>query len=129
MAQLNLLVGDVPGNVQKILQAANHSRDKLHAQLAVYPELALTGYPPEDLLFHSALRREVEQGVERLMREVRGIDMLVGYPLYDGGRIYNVTSVISGGALRTTYRKRELPNYSVFDEKRYFTPGEAPALV
>ncbi|HKV97322.1 MAG TPA: NAD+ synthase [Gammaproteobacteria bacterium] len=129
MAQLNLLVGDVPGNLQKVMQAANRSRDEMHAQLVVYPELTLTGYPPEDLLFHSALRREVEQGVERLLREVRGIDMLVGYPLYEGGRIYNVTSVIAGGVLRATYRKRELPNYSVFDEKRYFTPGEAPALV
>ena len=129
MAQLNLLVGDVPGNLRKVVDAAARGRDELHAQLVVYPELTLTGYPPEDLLFHSALRREVEQGVERLVREIDGIDILVGYPLYADGRIYNVASVIGGGRLRATYRKRELPNYSVFDEKRYFTPGDAPALV
>src|SRR5574340_265778 len=129
MAQLNLLVGDVPGNVQKVIRAANRSRDDLRAQLVVFPELTLTGYPPEDLLFHSALRRDVERGVERLIREVRGIDILAGYPLYEDGRIYNAAGIIGGGALRASYRKRELPNYSVFDEKRYFTPGEAPTLV
>src|SRR5574337_1670716 len=129
MAQLNLLVGDVPGNVQKVIRAANRSRDDLRAQLVVFPELTLTGYPPEDLLFHSALRREVEQGVERLIREIRDIDVLVGYPAYEDGRIYNTASIIGGGARRAAYRKRELPNYSVFDEKRYFAPGEAPALM
>ena len=66
MAQLNLLVGDVPGNVGQIIGAAVRSRDELHAQLVVFPELALTSYPPEDLLFHSGLRREVEAGVQRL---------------------------------------------------------------
>jgi NAD+ synthase (glutamine-hydrolysing) len=128
MAQLNLLVGDVPGNVQQIVDAAVCSRDEFHAQLAVFPELTLTGYPPEDLLFHSALRHEVEQGIEHLIREVRGIDVLVGYPLYEDGRIYNVASVIGDGALRASYRKRELPNYSVFDEKRYFTPGDVSTI-
>ena len=129
MAQLNLLVGDVPGNVQLIIDASTRSRDELHAQLVVFPELSLTGYPPEDLLFHSALRREVEQGIERLLHEVRGIDILVGYPLYEGDNIYNVAAVIGDGKLGAVYRKRELPNYSVFDEKRYFTPGDAPAVV
>ena len=129
MAQLNLLVGDVPGNLRKVVDAAIRGRDEFHAQLVVYPELTLTGYPPEDLLFHSALRREVERGVEHLIREINGIDILVGYPAYEDGRIYNTASIIGGGALRAVYRKRELPNYSVFDEKRYFTPGETPALM
>ncbi|MGH8308032.1 MAG: NAD+ synthase, partial [Gammaproteobacteria bacterium] len=129
MAQLNLLVGDVPGNVEQVIAAAARSRDEFHAQLVVFPELTLTGYPPEDLLFHSGLRREVEEGVQRLIHEIRGIDVLVGYPLYEEGMIYNAASVIGGGALRATYRKQELPNYSVFDEKRYFTPGNVAALV
>ncbi len=129
MAQLNLLVGDVPGNVEQVIAAALRSRDEFHAQLVVFPELTLTGYPPEDLLFHSGLRREVEEGVQRLIHEIRGIDVLVGYPLYEEGMIYNAASVIGGGALRATYRKQELPNYSVFDEKRYFTPGNVAALV
>jgi len=67
--------------------------------------------------------------VEHLIREINGIDILVGYPAYEDGRIYNTASIIGGGALRAVYRKRELPNYSVFDEKRYFTPGETPALM
>ncbi|MGH8281247.1 MAG: NAD+ synthase [Gammaproteobacteria bacterium] len=129
MAQLNLLVGDVPGNVEQVIAAAARSRDEFHAQLVVFPELTLTGYPPEDLLFHSGLRREVEEGVQHLMHEINGIDVLVGYPLYEEGMIYNAASVIGGGVLRATYRKQELPNYSVFDEKRYFTPGNVAALV
>jgi len=129
MAQLNLLVGDVPGNVQQVVDAAARSRDEFRAQLVVFPELTLTGYPPEDLLFHSALRREVEQGIARLIKEIHGIDVLMGYPLYADDRIYNVASVVGGGSVHATYRKRELPNYSVFDEKRYFTPGDAPIVV
>ena len=129
MAQLNLLVGDVPGNVGQIMAAAVRSRDELHAQLVVFPELTLTSYPPEDLLFHSGLRREVEAGVQRLVDELHGISVLVGYPLYEDGRIYNVVSVIGDGKLNATYRKQELPNYSVFDEKRYFTPGDDATLI
>ena len=129
MAQLNLLVGDVAGNVRKILEAAERSRDELKAQLVVYPELTLTGYPPEDLLFHSTLRRQVEEGVACLVREITGVEAVVGYPLYEGGRIYNVAAVIGGGKLRAIYRKHELPNYSVFDEKRYFTPGDEAMLI
>ena len=123
MAQLDLLVGDVAGNLEQVIAAAHRSRDELHAQLVVYPELTLSSYPPEDLLLHSGLRREVEAGVQRLVDEIHGITLLVGYPLYADGRIYNVASVIGDGKLSATYRKSELPNYSVFDEKRYFTPG------
>lgn len=128
MAQLNLLVGDVPGNVEQVLAAIDRARDEFAGQLVVFPELTLTGYPPEDLLFHSALQHEVEEGVQRIQEAARGITVLVGYPLYQGGRIYNVTGVFSEGELKTLYRKQELPNYSVFDEKRYFAPGEGAAL-
>ncbi|MGH8398977.1 MAG: NAD+ synthase, partial [Gammaproteobacteria bacterium] len=117
------------GNVEQVLAAAQHSRDEFHAQLVVFPELTLTGYPPEDLLFHSGLRRDVEEAVRRIVHEIHGIDVLVGYPLYEEDKIYNVASVIGGGALRATYRKQELPNYSVFDEKRYFTPGNIADVV
>jgi NAD+ synthase (glutamine-hydrolysing) len=128
MAQLNLLVGDVPGNVEQVLTAATRARDEFHARLVVFPELTLTGYPPEDLLHHSALRHEVEQGVRRIRDEVRGIHVLIGYPLYEDHRIYNVGGVFGDGELKVLYRKHELPNYSVFDEKRYFTPGDGAAL-
>ena len=129
MAQLNLLVGDVPGNTQKILDAAAESRDRLKAQLVVFPELALSGYTPEDLLFRADFRRQVEAGVAALSAGIRGIHAVVGYPLYEDGRIYNVGAVVGDGKVQAVYRKSELPNYSVFDEKRYFSPGEGVTLM
>jgi NAD+ synthase (glutamine-hydrolysing) len=129
MAQLNLLVGDVAGNVQKLLAAAAESRDRLKAQIVVFPELAVTGYPAEDLLFNPDFRVQVEAAVGHLSREIRGIHALVGYPLYEDGRIYNVAAMLGDGRVQAVYRKSELPNYEVFDEKRYFTPGGQPALI
>ncbi|HEY4127801.1 MAG TPA: NAD+ synthase [Gammaproteobacteria bacterium] len=129
MAQLNLLVGDVAGNTQKLLDAAAESRDRLKAQIVVFPELAVTGYPAEDLLFNPDFRVQVQAAVARLTREIRGIRALVGYPLYEDGRIYNAAAMFGDGKLEAVYRKSELPNYEVFDEKRYFTPGGKPALI
>ena len=129
MAQLDLLVGDVAGNVDKLIAAADESRDRLKAQLVVFPELAVTGYPPEDLLFDPDFRHQVGAGVARLAAGIRGIDVVVGYPLYEDGGIRNVAAVIGAGEVKAVYRKSELPNYQVFDEQRYFAPGEAPALI
>ena len=129
MAQLNLLVGDVAGNVRKILSATEESRDRLKGQLVVFPELAVSGYTPEDLLFRADFRQAVEKGVAELCAGIRGINAVVGYPLYEGGRLYNVGAVIGDGRVHALYRKSELPNYSVFDEKRYFTPSEDVTLV
>ena len=129
MAQLNLLVGDVPGNVQKALAAVAESRDRLKAQLVVFPELTIGGYTPEDLLFHAEFRRRVEAGVAELAAGVQGIHAVVGYPLYEEGHLYNVGAVMGEGRVLTVYRKSELPNYGVFDEDRYFTPGREPALI
>ena len=129
MAQLNLLVGDVAGNVRKILHAAEESRERHKAQLVVFPELAVSGYTPEDLLFRADFRRAVEAGVAELVNGIRGIHAVVGYPLYADGRIYNVGAVIGAGKVEAIYRKSELPNYSVFDEPRYFTPGDGVTLM
>jgi NAD+ synthase (glutamine-hydrolysing) len=134
MAQLDLPVGDVAGNVDKLLAAAAESRDRLKAQLVVFPELAVTGYPPEDLLFNPDFRRQVEAGVARLTAGIQGIHALVGYPLYadalhPDGRIYNVGAMLGEGKIKAIYRKSELPNYEVFDEKRYFAAGDATAVV
>lgn len=129
MAQLNLLVGDVPGNTRKILDATAESRDRLKAQLVVFPELALSGYTPEDLLFRADFRRRVEAGIAELCAGIRGIHAVVGYPLYEDDHIYNVGAVIGEGRVQAVYRKSELPNYSVFDEKRYFTAGEGVTLM
>ena len=123
MAQLNLVVGDVEGNTSRIIAAANQARDQSGADVVMLPELAVSGYPPEDLLFHSGMRAQVARSIARLQTEVRGITLIAGYPEYEGRRIFNSAIVIRDGAVLANHRKASLPNYRVFDEKRYFTPG------
>jgi len=123
MAQLNLLVGDIPGNTQKIIDTAARARDELNADLVMFPELALSGYPPEDLLLRPSLELRVNAALERLRTEVKGITLVVGYPQYRGGALYNLAGVIRDGELLIEYAKQCLPNYQVFDEKRYFVAG------
>ena len=89
LAQLNLVVGDVDGNTTRIIAAANDARDRSQADVVLLPELAVSGYPPEDLLFHSGMRTQVTRSIERLQREVRGVTLIAGYPEYDGARIFN----------------------------------------
>ena len=128
IAQINLLVGDVPGNVERVIRAAAEAR-RVHADAAIFPELTLTGYPPEDLLLRHHLYDQVQAGLDRLGREVRGIDLIVGYPRRIDGRVFNAVSVVRDGVLAATYHKHLLPNYSVFDEKRYFEAGSEPCVV
>jgi NAD+ synthase (glutamine-hydrolysing) len=129
MAQLNLVVGDVEGNTSRIIAAASEARDAHHADVIMVPELAVSGYPPEDLLFHSGMRAQVARSIGRLKAEVRGITLIAGYPEYDGARIFNSALVIRDSAVLANHRKACLPNYRVFDEKRYFTPGTEPTVV
>src|SRR6202453_3641649 len=129
LAQLNLLVGDVEGNTSRIIAAANQARDESQADVVMLPELAVSGYPPEDLLFHSGMRAQVARSIGRLKAEVRGITLIAGYPEYDGDRIFNSALVVRDGAVLANHRKACLPNYRVFDEKRYFTPGTEPTVV
>jgi NAD+ synthase (glutamine-hydrolysing) len=124
LAQLNLRVGDVAGNATRIAGAIRQARDEESADLVVFQELALSGYPPEDLVFHSGMRTLVDAALEQLRSESNGIAALVGYPEYRDGLIYNSAAWLEGGKLRGIYRKRCLPNYGVFDEQRYFTPGD-----
>jgi NAD+ synthase (glutamine-hydrolysing) len=129
MAQLNLVVGDVDGNTSRIVAAANEARDRFRADVVMLPELAVSGYPPEDLLFHSGMRLQVANSLERLKQEVRGITLIAGYPEYADTRIFNSAIVIRDGVVLANHRKACLPNYRVFDEKRYFTPGTHPTIV
>jgi NAD+ synthase (glutamine-hydrolysing) len=128
MAQINLLVGDVEGNTSRIIAAAHEARGQ-GAEVVMVPELAVSGYPPEDLLFHSGMRAQVARSIGRLKAEVRGITLIAGYPEYDGDRIFNSALVVRDGAVLANHRKACLPNYRVFDEKRYFTPGTEPTVV
>jgi NAD+ synthase (glutamine-hydrolysing) len=129
LAQLNLVVGDVDGNTSRIIAAADEARDRLRADVVLLPELAVSGYPPEDLLFHSGLRTQVARSLDQLRRDVRGITLIAGYPEYDGAKIFNSAIVIRDGEVLANHRKACLPNYRVFDEKRYFTPGTEPTVV
>jgi NAD+ synthase (glutamine-hydrolysing) len=129
LAQLDLLVGDVHGNADRVISTARHARADLKADLVLFPELALSGYPPEDLLFHRGFRRQIEAGLAKVREEVQDISVMFGYPEYAGSAIYNSAALISGGLLAGIHRKAELPNYKVFDEKRYFEPGTQPSVV
>jgi NAD+ synthase (glutamine-hydrolysing) len=129
LAQLDFKVGAVADNAQRVIDTAALARDQHHADVVVFPELTLSGYPPEDLLFHAGLRRQVAAGLTRVTHEVIGIDAIVGYPEYAGNAIYNSAAFVRSGIILANHRKRELPNYKVFDEKRYFKPGHASTIV
>ena len=129
MAQLNMLVGDIEGNAKKIIAAAQQARDALKADVIVFPELALTGYPPEDLLLRPGLHTRVLAALQTVNLKVRGIDVVLGYPRSALGGLYNAASLLRDGRVVATYHKQHLPNHSVFDEKRYFAAGSEPCVV
>ncbi|HLF23011.1 MAG TPA: nitrilase-related carbon-nitrogen hydrolase, partial [Burkholderiales bacterium] len=128
-AQINLLVGDVAGNVRKMTEVVARARDDLKADLVVFPELAVTGYPPEDLLLRADLIARAEHGLSELARAAKGIDVVVGYPHRRDGALYNAAAGLRDGSVRAIYHKHHLPNYGVFDEKRYFTPAAEPCVL
>ncbi|HET7755635.1 MAG TPA: NAD+ synthase [Steroidobacteraceae bacterium] len=129
LAQLDLLVGDVQGNATRVIQASRDARVNLGADLVLFPELALSGYPPEDLLFHRGFRRQIEAGLAQVRDEVRDVAVVVGFPEYTRAGIYNAAAMVAGGEVLAIHRKAELPNYRVFDEKRYFRAGTQPTVV
>lgn len=129
LAQLNLFVGDVSGNLKKIIQSATRARDELMADLIVFPELCITSYPPEDLLFRDAFLETVARALDILKNTVKDIYILVGYPEKTPAGLRNVCSLIYNGEIITTYAKQKLPNYGVFDEVRYFIPGDAAKVI
>ncbi len=128
LAQLNLVVGDIAGNVVRVAEAAADARDRLGADVIVFPELTITGYPPEDLLLRDDFLRAAEQGVAAVRERVGGITCLVGHPERRQGLLYNAASAIRDGKVLASYYKSALPNYGVFDEKRYFNAGELPIV-
>ncbi len=127
IAQINCLVGDLPGNASKILDYANRARSA-GAQIMVTPELALTGYPPEDLLLRDGFYDACDQALYGLAHEIQGITVVAGHPRQSGRGRYNAASVLRDGKIIATYHKQKLPNHSVFDEVRYFVPGNDPCV-
>lgn len=127
IAQLNAMVGDMHGNADKIIAYAEQAAQQ-GATLLITPELALCGYPPEDLLYREDFMQANQRALKRIAKAVPNISLLVGHPHQAHGRLYNAASLIQGGKIQHTYHKQVLPNYSVFDEERYFKPGNS-ALV
>ncbi|MGG6461876.1 NAD+ synthase [Solilutibacter silvestris] len=120
LAQFDFPVGDVAGNAQRITRMIAEARDLHRADVVMFPELAISGYPPEDLLYRPSFLRDCELALESVAQSVEGIVAVVGWPQSAGAVVYNAASVLRDGRVERTYRKRELPNYAVFDERRYF---------
>ena len=129
LAQDDFLVGHITGNRDRIIARIAQARDELGADLLVFPELALTGYPPEDLLLRPGFMRRSDQALAEVAAMVHGIDVIVGHPRAEGDKRFNAVSWLRDGRIIGTYDKWDLPNYAVFDERRYFVPGTDPLVV
>lgn len=128
LAQVNFFVGDVDGNADKMIYYACQAHLE-KAQLIVFSELALSGYPPEDLLFRQSFHQKVKTAMQRLVAASADIDIILGAPWLDNNEIHNALFYLSEGKILGYYAKQCLPNYGIFDEKRYFTPGTKPCVV
>jgi len=125
MCQLNPIVGDLDGNVARVLEALERA-ERAEADVAVFTELVITGYPPEDLLLKPRFVADNRAALDRVAAATGRCAAVVGFVDAEGA-LYNAAAVCAGGVVQGIYRKRLLPNYTVFDEKRYFVPGEGPA--
>ena len=130
MAQMNTLVGDFEGNTQKVIDAITLAEQTHDAPVVVCPELTLSGYPPEDLLLRPSIAQRVSQSLNTLHAAMTGgAYLVIGYPLCEDGVLYNAAGVLHRGKIVAQYRKQSLPNYQVFDEKRYFSAGDKACVV
>jgi NAD+ synthase (glutamine-hydrolysing) len=127
LAQINTTVGDLEGNRAKIVERLEEAK-AARAEIVLFPELAVTGYPPEDLLLRPGFVKAAEESLEQIARSARGIVAFVGTPHFDRD-LHNALAVCAAGEVKAIYRKRFLPNYGVFDEHRYFAPGRDLVLL
>lgn len=129
LAQINPLVGDVTGNTNKIIQVVGHVERRMQADVIVFPELTLMGYPPEDLLLRPSVGIRADRALQRILAQKSKAKIIVGYPKIAGNRVFNMAGLIADGKLLNEYAKQCLPNYRVFDDKRYFAAGESSCVV
>lgn len=131
LAQFDFPVGDVTGNTRRIIDLIHAARDRHGADVVLFPELAVSGYPPEDLLLRPSFLMACETAIDEIAAACTGIVAIVGWPQAVGSVVFNAASVLRDGSIETTWRKRELPNYAVFDERRYFAvdPDAEPCVV
>ncbi|WP_226704093.1 NAD+ synthase [Microbulbifer elongatus] len=129
LAQINLLVGDIPGNTDQVVEVARRAHREYGADIVLFPELTLCGYPPEDLLLRPSMQKRIDAALAKLKEADLPCAVLVGYPRVIAGTVLNMAGLIQGGELVAEYAKQKLPNYQVFDELRYFVPGEQPCVI
>ena len=128
LAQINTTVGDFTGNIDKIRQMSVRAKQE-KVELLVFPELSVCGYPPEDLLLHKHFLAESKKAVQQISKDCQDMTIMVGFAEADNGACYNSLAVLAGGKITKVYRKALLPNYGVFDEKRYFSSGTEPTVI
>jgi len=128
LAQINLLVGDIGFNSGKIIQTIEHTREQLGADVVIFPELTVTGYPPEDLLLRNDFIQQAEAAVFDIAPHAKEIDVVIGCPERHEGKLFNSALILRDGKTLTRYRKIVLPNYGVFDEKRYFSSAHETCI-
>lgn len=128
LAQLDLVVGDISGNLARIVAAIDEAESQ-GAQVAVFPELAITGYPPEDLVLKKSFLEAADRALDEVAAHAKRIAVVVGVVESEGDRLFNSAAVCSQGSVRGLYRKQLLPNYGVFDERRYFSEGSDHLLL
>ncbi len=128
LAQLNFTVGDIEGNTKKIINAISQSESNNDTDLIIFPELTISSYPPEDLLLRPAFNKYISSALDEIVTITKNIHVIIGYPIIQNDKLYNACSLIYNGKIIKTYYKQNLPNYGVFDEKRYFTAGNETCL-
>ena len=128
IGQLNFTVGDIENNTKKIIGAIKEGDEKYGADIIIFPELSISSYPPEDLLLRPAFNNSINIALEKIKIETKNIQVILGYPLKKDEKLYNACSLIHNKEIKKTYYKQCLPNYGVFDEKRYFLPGSDACL-
>src|SRR5918997_431108 len=127
LAQVNARVGDLEGNAEKVVHHLDRARDA-GAEVVLFPELVITGYPPEDLLLREHFLSDAAEALASVATATEGIVALVGFP-ERADDVHNALAVLAGGAVHAVYRKIHLPNYGVFDERRYFAHGEGGTVI
>ena len=123
-----MVAGDIAGNTQQIIEAASEARDRLHADIIIFPELSITGYPPEDLLLRPDFQQHTKEALQKIRHDCQGTVLIVGYIEEHDNQLFNACGVIQAQQIHMTYYKQELPNYGVFDEKRYFVAGKQSSV-
>ena len=129
MAQLNFVVGAIDDNTTLLIDSARRAIAEFNAQFVIFPELTLTSYPPEDLLLRPSLAPRMKVAMDRILAAKLPTTLVFGYPESSDGKLYNSLAVVDQGKLLATYRKQCLPNYQVFDERRYFQAGNQPCVL